>query len=93
MEQHTLKPHSAYSGSCIILTTKHAKSTHCTKCDTPGWGKVRVETGLTCSGCGTETKLIKHEVHGCTKCSYEETHKPSHGLEQAEPGNCQYCNP
>ncbi len=68
-------------------------ATHCPQCNIPGWGKVRVETGLTCSGCGSGTKLIKHEIHGCTKCSYEEVHQPSHGLEQAEPGNCQYCNP
>ncbi len=66
---------------------------HCPECGIPGWGKVRVETGLTCSGCGSKTQLIKHEIYGCTKCPYEETHQPAHGLEQAEPEHCQYCNP
>jgi hypothetical protein len=26
MAEHALKLHSAYAGSCLILTTKHAKS-------------------------------------------------------------------
>lgn len=68
-------------------------ATHCPKCSTPGWGKVRVEKGLECSWCGSETELVKSEIYGCTKCDYEETTGRMDGLEKAEPGNCSYCNP
>ena len=68
-------------------------STHCPTCDTPGWGKVRVVTGLPCSWCGSETERTKHEVFGCVNCSYQETIEPPNGLKQAEPVHCQYCNP
>jgi hypothetical protein len=77
------------------LATKLADrlSTHCPKCDTPGWGKVRVEKGLECSWCGTETELVKSEVFGCVKCDHEETTGRADGLTKAEQGNCGYCNP
>lgn len=65
----------------------------CPKCDTPGWGRVRVERGLECGECGLETELVKSEIFGCTKCHYEEIRSPSHGLNNAEPSNCAYCNP
>lgn len=68
-------------------------ATHCPKCSTPGWGKVRVEKGLECSWCGSETELVKAEIYGCTKCDYEEITGRTDGLEKAEPGNCSYCNP
>lgn len=68
-------------------------ATHCPKCSTPGWGKVRVEKGLECSWCGSETELVKSEIYGCTKCDHEETTGRTDGLEKAEPGNCGYCNP
>jgi len=65
----------------------------CPKCDTPGWGKVRVEKGLKCGWCYLETELIKLEIFGCAKCDYEEFALPSHGLKKADPGSCSYCNP
>jgi hypothetical protein len=68
-------------------------STHCPTCDTPGFGKVRVETGLPCKWCGLETEMIKYEVFGCTRCNYLETNERPNSLQQAEPANCQYCNP
>lgn len=68
-------------------------ATHCPACDVPGWGAIGVEKGLLCSGCGAKTALIKHEIYGCTRCVYWEVHQPTHGLEQADPGNCPYCNP
>ena len=65
----------------------------CTKCNTPGWGKVSVEKGLECSWCGLKTELIKAEIYGCTKCDYKEKMPPSHSLHKADPGNCLNCNP
>lgn len=68
-------------------------ATHCPKCSTPGWGKIRVEKGLECGWCGSETELVKSEIYGCTKCAHEKTTGRTDGLEKAEPGNCGYCNP
>ncbi|GAB4162160.1 MAG: hypothetical protein Tsb006_0010 [Rickettsiaceae bacterium] len=65
----------------------------CPKCQTPGWGKVDIKTGLPCGWCGTETEEIKLEIFGCAKCLYKESHLPAHGRETAEPGQCPYCNP
>ena len=77
------------------LTAKLADrlATHCPKCSTPGWGKVRVEKGLKCNWCGSETELVKSEIFGCVKCDYEETSGRADGLTHSEPGNCGYCNP
>jgi hypothetical protein len=68
-------------------------ATPCPKCQTPGWGEVRVETGLECRWCGSETELVKAEIFGCPKCEYEERTGRADGLREADPGNCPYCNP
>jgi len=68
-------------------------ATPCPKCQTPGWGEVRVETGLACRWCGSETELVKAEIFGCTKCDYEVRVGRADGLREADPGNCPYCNP
>ncbi|MDP3371270.1 MAG: hypothetical protein Q8S21_00005 [Candidatus Paracaedibacteraceae bacterium] len=68
-------------------------ASHCPACETPGWGKVRAESGMPCKWCKSETKIINHEIFGCAKCSYKETHKPAHGLRYADPENCEFCNP
>lgn len=75
----------------VILADRLAA--HCPKCNLPGWGKVRVQKGLECSWCGAETDMIKYEVFGCTKCTYEENMERTDRLKQADPGNCSYCNP
>jgi hypothetical protein len=67
--------------------------TLCPLCNTPGWGKVRIESGLECSVCSLRTELIKHEIFGCTKCDYEEIMWRSDGIKKAGPENCEYCNP
>lgn len=65
----------------------------CTKCKTPGWGKVQLEPGLECSWCGLATELIKAEIYGCTKCDHKERLPASHNLHKADPANCMFCNP
>lgn len=77
------------------LATKLAErlATHCKRCDTPGWGKIRHEKGLICSDCGLETDLIKKEIWGCVKCDYEEINDRADGLKYADPSGCIYCNP
>lgn len=71
----------------------HRLTCLCPKCQTPGWGKVDIETGLPCGWCGTATEEIKAEIFGCTKCRYKESRLPANGKEKAEPGHCPYCNP
>jgi hypothetical protein len=68
-------------------------ATHCPKCSFPGWGKIRVEKGLKCSSCRSETDLVKLEIFGCVKCDFETIHGRADSLTQAEPKNCGYCNP
>ena len=65
----------------------------CPSCTTPGWGKIRIEKGLECLGCGMNTQMIKHEVFGCAKCQYTEKRERSDGIKHADPGQCEYCNP
>jgi len=78
-----------------LLTEKLTKrlAVLCPHCDTPGWGKVRIENGLNCCWCNLETELAKFEVFGCTRCNYEKFELPSHGFKKADPSNCSYCNP
>lgn len=65
----------------------------CTKCKSPGWGRVQLEPGLECSWCGLATDLIKSELYGCTKCDHKERYPASHNLSKADPANCLFCNP
>ena len=66
---------------------------YCPKCYLPGWGKVDHEIGLECSLCYMPTNMIKTEILGCVKCNYRENISRFDGLEKADPGNCQFCNP
>lgn len=65
----------------------------CPECHVPGWGMVDVEVGLECSWCASKTENVKFEIFGCTKCSYKEKSRPTHGMEKADPAYCSYCNP
>jgi hypothetical protein len=67
--------------------------THCPSCNSPGWGQVGFEKGLLCGACGFETELVKSEIFGCVKCDYKEKRARADGLLEANPENCQYCNP
>jgi Zn finger protein HypA/HybF involved in hydrogenase expression len=77
------------------LAVEFAKrlSVFCPKCNTPGWGKVGYEKGLSCADCGLKTEVINMEIAGCPKCDYQEKLPPAHGLLQADPSDCLYCNP
>lgn len=68
-------------------------SCYCPKCSTPGWGKVKTETGLPCKWCQLPTDQIKNVILGCTKCSYQQHSPPDHGNEYSDPAHCHYCNP
>ena len=77
------------------LVTKFSNRlrTLCPRCNIPGWGEVRYEKGLLCGYCGSKTELVKSEIFGCVKCGYEESKERADGKKEADPANCQYCNP
>lgn len=79
-------------GEIAIKLSKRLK-THCPSCDCPGWGEISYEKGLQCSSCGLETELIKSETFGCVKCDYKENRDRRDGKKEADPVNCEYCNP
>ncbi len=77
----------------LAVTLAERLATHCPKCRTPGWGRIRSVMGLECRSCGLETDLVKEEIYGCTKCDYEEKTGRKDRLIEAEPANCSNCNP
>lgn len=65
----------------------------CPACGAPGYGVTGVIRGLPCSGCGSPTRSVLHQVYGCTECGHEEM-RPNPQLKTTEdPGYCDYCNP
>lgn len=65
----------------------------CPACNAPGYGWLETTRGLPCSWCASPTRLALAEVHGCSRCDAREQRPPHHGLHEAEPGHCEYCNP
>jgi len=65
----------------------------CPKCDWPGYELIDSKKGLPCSWCGLPTELVRSYHYYCKKCEYTEEKLYPNGAKQADPGNCQYCNP
>lgn len=64
----------------------------CPACAMPGFQVVERLRGLPCADCGTPTREIRADIHGCLKCAHRETRERA-GVEHADPGRCDYCNP
>lgn len=64
----------------------------CPACGTPGFWVVERVAGLPCADCGAPTREIRADIHGCLKCDHRET-RARVGVEHADPGRCDYCNP
>jgi hypothetical protein len=64
----------------------------CPACGSPGFGLLRLRTGLPCAACGTPTGETAAEVHACVKCAFRED-RPREGALRADPGSCPECNP
>lgn len=64
--------------------------TLCPMCKFPGWGLVRLLTGLECSECGFPTEKIKEETFGCAKCDFEQSFRKALNT---GPESCPICNP
>ena len=73
------------------LATRMA--TTCPACSAPGFGVVRSERGLPCTGCGTPTPLVLNVVSCCALCSHETLSPRTDGRIVASPAECPECNP
>jgi len=65
----------------------------CPACSWPGFQLVDRKKGLPCSWCGLPTDLILSQRYLCKKCGYSEEKLYPNGVEKADPGRCNYCNP
>jgi hypothetical protein len=68
-------------------------ATPCPACDTPGFGTVEIVRGLPCAWCGEPTQLAAAELRRCAKCGFERRSKIRTGVDAADPGQCEHCNP
>lgn len=68
-------------------------ATPCPACGTPGFGIIRNELGLPCSECGGRTRLVRAVLHGCARCGLEQSHPRPDGRTEANPAECELCNP
>ena len=65
--------------------------TACPECSSPGFGIVRLETGVPCAWCGRDTEMVRDRVLGCVACKAELIEPVTVGT--ADPGRCAWCNP
>ena len=67
-------------------------ASNCPKCNTPGWGEITYERGLSCLMCGREKEgAVRQEILNCISCTYSERGKVV--AENLDPRFCNYCNP
>lgn len=65
---------------------------NCPSCNCPGWGKLELERGLSCSGCGEfDPAAPRAELSSCLRCDYTELKRVI--AESLQPAACQICNP
>ncbi|MFM8525250.1 MAG: DUF6671 family protein [Cyanobacteriota bacterium] len=67
--------------------------TTCPACHSPGWGLIERLPGLPCGWCGQPTERIAQEMFGCVACDHRQVRPRADGLQAADPGHCQFCNP
>lgn len=65
----------------------------CPNCEWPGFKATERKKGLPCKWCKQPTELTLSYQYSCNKCGHNEEKLYPNGIEQADPGNCQYCNP
>lgn len=64
----------------------------CPACGAPGFQVMERLSGLPCADCGAPTRESRADIHGCLTCAHRETRVRA-GVEHADPGRCDYCNP
>jgi hypothetical protein len=65
----------------------------CPSCAFPGFDTVEVESGLPCKWCKSPTRLIYRSLLRCQHCNFEDWKLFPQGSTEADPGNCDVCNP
>lgn len=64
----------------------------CPRCATPGFDVTERIRGLPCAWCGTPTRAFMTDIMICRSCGYRHQ-RPAHGKAEAEPRQCDICNP
>lgn len=65
----------------------------CEQCGWYGFSVTRVERGLPCGWCGSQTDGILFEVSSCEQCGFEKEKYFPRGKQQEDPQFCNQCNP
>lgn len=65
----------------------------CPSCQTPGFGVVKVHSGLPCEWCESPTKSTFSHVYECQKCYFQVEKKFPNQKTHESPEFCNYCNP
>ncbi|MDX2230468.1 MAG: DUF6671 family protein [Leptolyngbyaceae cyanobacterium bins.349] len=65
----------------------------CPQCHYPGFDAVEYRRGLPCGLCGHPTDQILISIHACKQCGYKQPTMYPHGIQQADPMFCEFCNP
>jgi hypothetical protein len=64
----------------------------CPECRSPGFGRIKYETGLHCNSCGLLNEdAITYELLCCVKCEHQE--RGNLRASSLSPEHCNYCNP
>ncbi len=63
----------------------------CPRYAAPGWGRVGVERGVPCAGCGAPTTAVAADVLGCAGC--DATQVVPRRAAPVDPASCDVCNP
>ena len=67
--------------------------TGCPQCRAPGFGRTGVQPGLPCADCGAPTAATLSEVASCRACGFHDVRARADGLTEADPAQCDLCNP
>ncbi|MCY7401238.1 MAG: hypothetical protein LH477_09805 [Nocardioides sp.] len=64
----------------------------CTRCGSPGFGRVETLRGAPCRWCRSPTDSILAHIDGCPACEHR-VRRSADGSDAADPGTCAACNP
>jgi hypothetical protein len=65
----------------------------CPQCTTPGFGVVKIKSGLPCEWCGSPTNSTKSHIYQCQKCNFEQEKMFPNDKKTEDPMYCDRCNP
>ena len=65
----------------------------CPQCTTPGFGVVKIISGLPCEWCSSPTNSTKSHIYQCQKCNFEQEKMFPNDKKTEDPMYCDRCNP